>query len=496
MKKLFDSKNAYKLIAAGAVALLILGIIPLIYIGRYAHPCADDFTYGMYTHGIWKTTGSLSQTLYWALRQVKITYDTWQGTFSSTFLMALSPAIWGEDCYSWSPVILIGMMVFAHVTFCYVVLVKLLKAPKSIWLTVSSMITFLLIEAVPSPINAYYWYNGAVHYNFMHSCAVSLFAVMLYIEGSKKRAVNVGLYLAACLLSVLCAGANYSTALLGFLGLTFLVALKWFLGQKSFWKLLPWGVYACSLFMSVTAPGNHIRQENFSQATPVRAVIDSFIQCIHWSGQWMTLQVILFMLLLAPFLWKAVKNTEFTFPVPIAVSLLSVCAVACMFTPSLYAMGGSGPDRLINITKMWFLLLLFVNEGCWLGYLGRRLKGRVPALVRKLQGYVGKIDIRLYTVGVLALLFVSFVVNVEDRLYDYSSYAAYVSLKAGEAQAFDREYQERLEILNGPGDEVTVKAFEVKPWLLYFDDITEDPYDWRNAAVAFWYDKMRVSLEE
>ena len=52
MKKLLDSKNTYKVIAAGAVALLILGIIPLIYIGRYAHPCADDFTYGMYTHAI------------------------------------------------------------------------------------------------------------------------------------------------------------------------------------------------------------------------------------------------------------------------------------------------------------------------------------------------------------------------------------------------------------------------------------------------------------
>ena len=496
MKKLLDSKNTYKVIAAGAVALLILGIIPLIYIGRYAHPCADDFTYGMYTHAIWEATGSLKETLYWAFRQIKISYDTWQGTFSSAFLMALSPAIWGENSYIWSPVILIGMLVLAHFTFGYVVLVKLLKAPKSIWLIISSLITFLMIESVPSPVNAYYWYNGAVHYNFMHGCAVLLFAVMIYIEVGKKRAVNVWLYLAACLLSVLCAGANYSTGLLGLLGLTFLVVLKWFLGQKSAWKLLPWSIYAFSFFMSVIAPGNNIRQENFSKTTPFKAVTDSFIQGIHWSRHWLTLQVVLFMLLLAPFLWKAVKETKFAFPVPIVVTLLSICSISCMFTPSLYAMGGSGPDRLINIIKLWFLLLLFVNEGYWMGYVARRLKDGAPAWAQKLKEYMGRIDVRIYTVMVLALLFLSFVIKVEDRLYDYSSYGAYVSLKAGEAQAFDREYKERLEILNGPGDEVTVKAFKVKPRLLFFDDIREDSYNWRNASVAAWYGKMRVYLEE
>ena len=202
------------------------------------------------------------------------------------------------------------------------------------------------------------------------------------------------------------------------------------------------------------------------------------------------------MLLLAPFLWKAVKETKFTFPFPIVVTLLSICSISSMFTPSLYAMGGSGPDRLINIIKLWFLLLLFVNEGYWLGYVAHWIKDGAPAWALRLKEHMGRIDVRFYTAMILALLFLSFVIKVEDRLYDYSSYGAYVSLKAGEAQAFDREYRERLEILNGPEDEVTVKAFKVKPWLLFFDDIRTDSYNWRNASVAAWYGKMRVYLEE
>ncbi len=492
MRNILNLKNTYKIIAIGAFVLLILGIIPLIYIGRYAHPCADDFTYGYYTHAIWSTTKSLPQTLDWAFRQVKITYDTWQGTFSSAFLMALSPAIWGEEYYFLSPIILIGMMVLAYFSLGYVILVKLLRTSKSIWVIISSLVTFVIIETVPSPVNAYYWYNGAVHYNFMHSCMILLFAAMLGVENDSGRLKEILLYIAACILSVLCGGSNYSTALIGFLGLTFLIGLKWLLGQRKLWKLLPWGIYAFSFYKNVTAFGNTIRQSNFTQASPVKAVADSFIQGVHWSRHWFTLQIILFVLLVIPFLWKAVERTEFKFPVPVLVSALSLCSISCMFTPSLYAMGGSGPDRLINIIKMWFCLLLFVNEGYWLGYIRRRMaEGRFDFL-QKLLG----LSLPLYTAGILCLLLAAFVVNVKDRQFDYSSYAAYVSLKAGEAQTYDREYKERLEILNGPDKEVTLKLFSVQPWLLYFDDITEDATDWRNGAVANWYYKDRVVLGE
>lgn len=508
MRKFLNNQNTYKIIAIGAFVLLIIGIIPLIYIGRYAHPCADDFTYGYYTHAIWSTTKSLPQTLDWAFRQVKITYDTWQGTFSSAFLMALSPAIWGEEYYFLSPIILIGMMVLAYFSLGYVILVKLLRTSKSIWVIISSLVTFLIIETVPSPVNAYYWYNGAVHYNFMHSCMILLFAAMLCVENGSGRLKEILLYIASCILSVLCGGSNYSTALIGLLGLTFWIGLKWLLGQRKLWKLLPWGIYVFSFYKNVTAFGNTIRQSNFTQASPVKAVADSFIQGVHWSRHWFTLQIVLFVLLLVPFLWKAVANTGFRFRVPVLVSALSLCAISCMFTPSLYTMGSSGPDRLINIIKMWFCLLLFVNEGYWLGYFRRMMvRGRL-VFMKKLLNFPDRLGrwlqrvggagmgLCIYTAAILCLLFISFVVNVETRQFDYGAYAAYVSLKAGEAQTFDREYWERVEILNGPEKNVILKPFSVEPWLLYFDDITEDATDWRNGAVANWYYKDSVVLGE
>ena len=84
-KEYFKFKNSYFQISVASIFLLVIAIIPLVIIGFYAHPCADDYSYGYYTHAFWSTTKSLSQTLQWALYQVKSTYQTWQGTFSSVF---------------------------------------------------------------------------------------------------------------------------------------------------------------------------------------------------------------------------------------------------------------------------------------------------------------------------------------------------------------------------------------------------------------------------
>lgn len=77
MIKYFKEKRyRYRQIAIVVLLLLIGSVIPLLYIGRFAHPCADDFTYGYLAHGFWTTTGSVWEALKWAVNQVKATYDT------------------------------------------------------------------------------------------------------------------------------------------------------------------------------------------------------------------------------------------------------------------------------------------------------------------------------------------------------------------------------------------------------------------------------------
>lgn len=494
MKKYFkEEKYFYKMLSIIVLAIVIFAVLPLLYIGRYAVPCADDYTYGYYPYVFWKTTGSLRETFRWALYQVKATYDTWQGTFSSAFLMSISPAIWGEKCYFVTPIIMIGTMIFSHFLLLYVLLVNILKASKHIWCIISGVLVTCFLETMQSPVNAFFWFNGAVHYMFMHSCMIILFALYIKMGTENKKWKNDCICLGACLMAVACGGSNYATALVGLLGVLFLAGCKWFIGQRKSANWIPLLTYAFCFYKNVTAYGNTVRQGNFEKMSKVDAVVMSFEQLFRNARAWLNIPVLLFMLMLIPFIWNVVKATTIRYRYPIVVTLLSICAAACMFTPSLYAMNSPGPDRLLNIAKIWFLLLLVLNIGYWMGYLKNVIeKKECNYLVKECNVKV----LSIYMVLIAGLLCVNFVTGGHSTLLNYSSYAAYVSIRTGEASQFYDEYENRLEILNGDEGVVAVPEYSVKPWLLYFDDIEADPYNWKNKAMASWFGKEMVYLIE
>jgi len=65
--------------------LFILSLIPLLCISFYAHPWADDYTYGVNAHLVWEHTGSLLSTIQAAIKNTQGFYKAWQGTYASVF---------------------------------------------------------------------------------------------------------------------------------------------------------------------------------------------------------------------------------------------------------------------------------------------------------------------------------------------------------------------------------------------------------------------------
>lgn len=257
--------------------------------------------------------------------------------------------------------------------------------------------------------------------------------------------------------------------------------------KKNLYGIFPLITYGIAFYFSVTAYGNKIRQSNFEKDSPLGAILASFVELFEYAEYWMTLQIFLFMLLLIPIFWKMVSVKNFHFKYPALFTFLSVCSNACMMTPGLYAMGTVGAGRTINIIKMWFILMLFLNEAYWIGYIKQKI---AKENLEKMP------DIRIWIGGILFLVFVSFVLNKERQGVDYSSYMAYVSLRSGEAELWHEEYMERVELLNSEIKEVELIPYSVKPYLLYLDDVTTHSYDWQNWAVARWYSKDKVYLRE
>lgn len=474
------------------ILLLFVALVPLVVEGFYAHPAADDYTYGFYTHEKWLETHSFWQVLKAARGQALGSYNTWQGTFSSIFLMALGPAVFEDSIsYAATPIMMLTAVVSSIFIFFYVIIRKYMKASAKDWLIVSSLTAFLLIETLNSPVNAIFWYNGGVHYVFMHSMMLIMTAMALYISGCEAKIISGQKkalpFIVSLICAILCGASNYSTALLGLIIIALITLIACIDLKKASINILTLVLYLLTFVTSLKAPGNNVRGSSFAGMNPLDAILESYRVVFVLARQWNWIQTIVILILLLPVLSHVVKKSIRKFRMPGLFSFVTISLVASMNTPLLYAMGGAGIPRQVNILKMCFQLVLVINLFYWLGWINRR-NDQIIEKLSKTEMACGCCF--LFLLGTL----IHFKYD-EQVLNDYSSYAAYISLRTGEAAAFDREYKERMDIIEKSGSVVEANEFTVKPYLLYFDDITRDSSDWRNKAYAAWWGKDSIVIK-
>ena len=119
------------------LVVFIASMVPVLYLSRYGFPNCDDFTYGLETHRVWNATHSFGEVLKTALAVTKETWQLWQGTWFSIFLMTLTPGVFGEKWYFLTTLLMAGMLggsicVLMHtVFFRYISRAK--RKPLSAW---------------------------------------------------------------------------------------------------------------------------------------------------------------------------------------------------------------------------------------------------------------------------------------------------------------------------------------------------------------------------
>ena len=151
-----------------------------------------------------------------------------------------------------------------------------------------------------------------------------------------------------------------------------------------------------------------------------------------------------------------------------------------MFCPTLYALGDVGDKRLLNIIYYSYVFLLTGNVFYWCGWFRVRRSAARPAPLSL-----------LFLTAVLCLA--CLVLHLRNG--GYSTVMALGELRSGEAQCYGEAADQRLTVLQDP-NELTpaLDPYPCTPYLLYFDDITEDPSDWRNIGAAEYYGKNTIVL--
>ncbi len=179
-----EDNEIYKKIYWILFVVIALLVLPIWYIGRYDVISLDDFGFGAVTHHAWIDTGSVREVFVAACEQVKYLYNVKQATYSSIFLMSFFPGIWEEKYYFLVPFILSASVIGAVTAFIHVLFSDCIGS-KNRYITgiINMLVIFLIIQTVPVPLEAFFWFNGSVHYMFMES--VLIIEISLILHGIK-----------------------------------------------------------------------------------------------------------------------------------------------------------------------------------------------------------------------------------------------------------------------------------------------------------------------
>ena len=460
------------------VLLLAVSLLPILAIGRYDVQATDDYSFGAATHQTFLQTGNVFLTLRTGWEQVKSSYLTWQGTWAAIFLMTLQPGVFQFEAYSITAVIMLSSLILGIFTLTVILLTDVFRMNQMFSAIVATAISFLCVQLVPSPVEAFYWYNGAIYYTFFHGLAMLSYALMIryVIRGGKGR-----LFLLTAI-QLFLGGGNYPTALctiILFLGVIFLLVL-----EKKQWQrlVLPLTVLAVSFAVNLSAPGNTVRMTMLDGGQSVTGAVSASFQAgWRYSIRWFSLPVVGTMLSLASLYVDIKKTSGFRFPHPWFVTLFSYCLMSAMFCPTIYTMGNTGPQRLIDIIFYTYIFLLTINTLYWTGWLFRDKD---------------ELKFRKWIAPVAAAVCISlFSMHLRDGAY--TSTIAMGELHSGVAEMYYQAHKDRLVILEDPEiRDAVLDPLPAAPYLLFRRDLSEQAEeDYVNLSMAQFYQKDSVILK-
>lgn len=252
-------KNFIKEYRVSIIIFLVLLILlmPMLNMFRYVIINAEDLLYGINTHRVWEDTHSLGAVIKDAITRTYSDYFGWQGSFISVFLMYMQPGIFSTQFYR-VVLFLMFMMCLVCPTLCILKFNKhILKADKKVVLAIIGMLLIVITQYMPNAFQAWYWYNGAIYYQFTFNLLMLYITCAIVLPKAKKRGMKIFLIVSLVILNIMCSGSNYitSVAFIACYGIFVIFALV----KKYKYRYLHLGLialYIVIFIISVMAPGN------------------------------------------------------------------------------------------------------------------------------------------------------------------------------------------------------------------------------------------------
>lgn len=478
------------------VIVTIFTVMPLLILGHFDYPSADDWSLGKLTAQAVKNGEGIIGVLKQAVNSVLIWREKGEPRFSAAFLGTLQPGIWGEHFYRMTPWIMIGSLCFSEILLCAYLFRDKKGTNRKYVLPVVIPSLLIQILCVPYPVESFYWYVGGINYTFAFSLSLILLYLFLRLkEGNMKKGKTIFLMMLGGGFAFVIGGNNYSASLSS---ACVLVSMSFFLlwkDRKAFIRtFLITFLEVTGLVICLVAPANQVRLNNeFGGTTmgPAYAVLMSLQRSFINIYSWTTVKIVIMMLLVAPFFWKAVRNLRCNFRYPIFFTLFTFGIYASQITATMYVDGSTGGRRVADILYYGYHVWALLNEGYWIGWMQRRRISERFSGLKHIKEWINQRLLIWFSVGGVILAGIVGIVELKTL----SSYRACAWLAKGYARDYAQAWEERLEILKD--DSIKEAYFAPLPGyeeLVFYADLQYGE-NWINRACADYYDKESVGLK-
>lgn len=488
MKKTLDVYE--KVLAIASCAILLISLFFLMALGFYNHPLGDDYHYGQYAKQA-LDNGTFFDAIKEACLGVARQYKIWQGTYSAMFLMHLPPHIFSDFMYKLYPTVLLSLFTFSFFYLLKPVLIDNFKATVYEYLAVTSTTVILCLSFVPLMGETFYWFNGSMYYTGFFTLDIIFIGILIrFLKDSKTyRMIILGL------MAVFIAGGNY-VSLLPLMIITVFVLVLLFINKKPVKQKITVGMtivlMLAGLTVSALAPGNKIRAVEYIGMSPKDAIIKSLQQGVFYIKAWSYIWIFIALILLAPVYINLIKKGQYTFKWPILITAFSYGVFASMSTPLLYAEGGVGPARVMDLS--WYGMVILILGGSFY-LLGGVVK--FPLRIKK-----EPLSFKMALIISEAVILGIFLLSLTDRplkqtYFKPNQITAATLIINKDAARFEEQWQERLRMVYSDEQNLVFEPyhdFDSVMYILFLGDLREDPDHYYNQAFARFYGKESVRL--
>ena len=500
---LLDRKTIFFLI----VTVLLISLAPIGAISPYGRATGDDLSNSVYTHAAWLNDHSLMKVLKNAFENVRKMYQYWEGCYTSDFLYAIQPEIFGKGCYTIVPVFKIAIWCGSYLFLFLTVLCGILKFDRIRALSVSLVFWLFTMEFIPSTQNSLFWWAGTSHYTFAFSVCMLSFALLIrYLRSSGRK--RIGLLILLINTGALIGGVNYQIALLNFMGSILLTAYYYLMSKdkKALYTLIPVTVEMTGFLISASAPGNIGRggeEMTFTLPRIFGTIAKSFAAGFIDAFDFMKANplmdigmIIVFLLLLEAFSdkYKAGNGYDIKIRFPLSIIVLGLCVYCAMEAPLIFAGVDDATKGVVNMEFLIFFLVLFSAEVVLADMLARSKCSESFRYFVFLPG--------LLICLVLTLIFRWYIkTSTSYRCYDYMASGLAADFKAQmDEQTFilERAYEKKRTASSEKKIVAYVGPVNDVQGPLQHMPVTEDRKAFTNISTSmyYWIDAVEMTYDE